>query len=89
MEKSVKIIEYRIVVQSDDAIQVYAGEKRDVGKLNREALQEANPYLEELDEAGLTFRSKLKNLGRYLYKAVFNGKVEGHFLQNALPCVQY
>ena len=71
MGKSAKIIEYRIVVQSDGVIQVYAGDKRDDGRLNKEALQEAAPYLEELDEAGLTFRSKLKNLGRYLYKAVF------------------
>ncbi|MCI5222597.1 MAG: CHAT domain-containing protein [Candidatus Electrothrix sp. AR4] len=84
MDKSVKIIEYRFIVQSDDVIQVYACGKRDYGKLNREALQEAAPYLEELDEAGLTYRSKIKNIGRPLYKAIFNDKTEGHFRQNAL-----
>ncbi|MCI5156961.1 MAG: CHAT domain-containing protein [Candidatus Electrothrix sp. AUS1_2] len=89
MEKSVKIIEYRIVVQSDDVIQVYAGHKRDDGKLNREPLEEArDDYLEELEESGrLNSRIRIRNLGRRLYKALFNGNVTGHFRENILRSV--
>lgn len=79
-----KLIEYRLIIQSNDIIQAFADNKRDSGRLNRESLQDAVSYLEELDEAGLHHKSKLKNLGKNLYRAIFNGDVEGHFRQNAL-----
>ncbi len=87
MGKSAKIIEYRIVVQSDDVIRVSAGGKRDYGELNRQYLDELKfGYLRLLEEPGgrLVGRVMQETLGWRLYQTLFNGKIEGNFLQHAL-----
>ncbi|MCI5149653.1 MAG: CHAT domain-containing protein, partial [Candidatus Electrothrix sp. MAN1_4] len=73
-------------VQSDDVIQVSAGHKRDDGRLNKEPLEEVrDEYLEEFEESGkLKGRKKIGNLGKRLYKALFNGDIDGNFRQHAL-----
>ena len=77
-------IEYLLKVQSDEMIYAEVrGRRSQTGQLNREALEQAQTYVENAEDDTLRTSMMVQRLGTRLYHTLFPEPIAGHFREQA------